>query len=802
MKQGPRRAALPVLVVAGVLAIVPAHAGSAQQEPAGEIADVADVMISSVDGFELIDEQLSPAGALVRTFRGDDGTLHLSGFAVATPPGTRQMFSRLPKLQGAEFIDEPAVELGRWMVPTGTQPEDNAAVVLGFPTSDHIFTFRLDIAAGSSIDAVAFMRELAAEQVRLAGPLAAAVEGDEPSELDPELAALIPPSPPPGLGLERGSLTLDGFAEITEMANVDAEVTEFLNRRATGLVEVWGGDDLSVAVGFSKYPFEIFAAADLARYGDFDRLPVPPGHSLPRDAVMYELAEVGQIGIAFRRDEVLVVVLSDPLNGRGAANAALATVQLAELVDDRLGSGDTEPYEFPSPPTRLAALGLTGGLVVLAVAGTNVVARLRARRIRRRWASDDTPTPLPPLRTDGSVIALDADARALRRRGAVVSLVQLATIVVGVIALSGDFAWPGVFVAAASLVSGLAFTRWWLRREYTLLGPAAPRRALRAPRLSGAVVGVAAFATLGFGVAYALKGLRYLLFAPTLAQLRWADRFGITPRAVGVLFAVGGLAVTMLGAVLWRVARSLGRARVREVLAADHRPPVLYLRSFEDDALPLPSIASARRPLFELFSLRGADPFEECVAWELESYGPVVAVGRPGGTLASLGAAREHLSHESWHGEIEERMADAGTIALAPGETAGLEWELAAIVRGSHLGKVVFVFPPLPPADLARRWAHTSSILRAAGADVGDLPVSPALAHTATVRGGGTVRATWSRRRDEATYRTAVDRAAGGDGHVGGGDRADHGVLASVGAAPAIGAGGIVAAGQDGHDQA
>ena len=186
---------------------------------------------------------------------------------------------------------------------------------------------------------------------------------------------------------------------------------------------------------------------------------------------------------------------------------------------------------------------------------------------------------------------------------------------------------------------------------------------------------------------------------------------------------------------------------------------MLYLRSFADDSVPLPIIASARRPLFELFSVRGADPFEECVAWELDSYGPVVAVGRPGGRLASLGAAREHLSNDTWHDEIESRMRDAGWIALAPGDTDGLAWELEAIVSGGHLDKTIFVFPPLAPTELDRRWAHTSRVLRAAGATVDELPAPCGVVHTLQIDGDDAMRVTWAFTRDEATYRTAVDRS-------------------------------------------
>jgi hypothetical protein len=361
----------------------------------------------------------------------------------------------------------------------------------------------------------------------------------------------------------------------------------------------------------------------------------------------------------------------------------------------------------------------------------------------------------PPA--DG-VVALDADASDLRRRGIVVVAAQLIALNVIVISLAGDFGWPGVIVAVLGLAGGLGFTSWWRRRELGALGPKGGGTPFILPRPAGALVGIVALAVLGFGVSYSLKGIRYLLLKPTLAQLRWSNLLGLSPRGVGVAFALGGLVVAVIGGVLFRVARALGRADTRRLLAVDHRPPVLYLRSFGDDKVPLATIASARRPFFELFSFRGRDPFEEAVAWEFATYGPVVAVGRPGQSLASLGAAREHLSDDTWQEQVTIRMHDARAVVVATGETPGLRWEVSQVVAGGHLDKAVFVFPPLDGDALARRWEFTSTALEAAGAPVGPLPADPALIHTAQVATDGVVTATIATRRDEASYRTAVDR--------------------------------------------
>ena len=306
-------------------------------------------------------------------------------------------------------------------------------------------------------------------------------------------------------------------------------------------------------------------------------------------------------------------------------------------------------------------------------------------------------------------------------------------------------------------MAGLLLTHWWQRRELGLVGAKAPPSEFVIPRPAGAIVGVLALAVLGFGVAFLLKGLRYLVFKPTLAQLKWSDWFGVAPRTVGVIFAVGGFAVAILGGWLFRFARALGRAGTKRKLELDPRPAALYLRSFQDDNLPLPAIASARRPLFELFSVRGSDPFEESMAWELNSYGPVVAVGRPGRSLASLGAAREHLSRRD--------------LAGAGGGSHGRSGDHRRRHRRDRRAR-------LGARPSGQRRAHRQDVLRVPACCAGR--ARPAMGpHGGIARAGPGGRAaartgrgstpcgstptaratvTFARRRDEATYRTAVDR--------------------------------------------
>jgi hypothetical protein len=762
MTRGSHRAAPWLALAVLVILLAPiARPVSASSPPEGR-----DVVLSDVGPeWTLVDEQEGTLGAFTRTWRGPLGELSLHGFPVSTPPGVAALFEGLTTTDaGVDVIPEPGLAIGAWLVPPGGSPGDIGFTGLTFASHAHLFTITLALADGVEFDGPGFALDLAHRQIDRAGGPPEPDTAPDPRDVDDAaLFPLLPDRPPPGYGLSPSPMSLAGRDELPLVDGAVPEVVEFFNDRTKNAARVWAGESLTVGIGISEYPYGIFAAAALGEYeaeavGSF---PIDAGRAdALRDAVTFRDLANGSVGVAFRRGSYQVLVLTQHSPPESEATAIALALDTSEMLAARLPDGSTEPYQFPEPLSRIVGLALTALIVIVAVAGSRVVASVRARRVRRRWAALEPPTPLPPPdAAPVEVVDLDADADALRRRGRWVAATQLLTVVVGVVALAGDFGTVGMVVAGASLVVGLGSSRWWMQRELSLLGPAAPPRAFSRPRPLGVLVGLVTFAVLGVGVSFFLKGVRYLILDPTLAQLRWSDLLGLSPRAVGIAFTLGGLAVTFVGAGLYRLTRALSRAGARHVLVADPRPPALYLRSFADDSLPLPTIASARRPLFELFSLRGADPFEESVAWELNSYAPVVAVGRPGGTLRSLGAAREHLAQESWRDEIADRMRDALVIVIAPGETDGVAWELGAIVHDGHLAKTLFVFPPLSPVDLARRWRHTVDLLRNAGAQVGWLTVPVGGVHTVQVRADGTLRATVATTRDEATYRTAVDRS-------------------------------------------
>jgi hypothetical protein len=717
-------------------------------------------------------------GTTTRTFRRPDAgaTLQLTIVPISGGVDVRQLFGLFAGVNlGLQPVDVPGLALARWYVTPGRQADDAPAALVVFASRHAVFSALLVTDGASGAPAVPVLLELARRQIDRAGGPPRARQGAPVTGQDQlDLTRLLPARPATRFGPAQAA-TATGTDELPKGVDLTNQVTRFLHDHAHTAVRAYAlGDGVTAAVGITRFPYDIFAGAALQSTRDDGDLRATGLEASTGVGDAFTFAGTGreadQVGVAFRRGPLSVTVLAlGPPDADRRETTALAN-DLARQTARAVPSGASAPYRFPSPPSTILAVLLSSLFVTGAGLSSIGVGRARAWTLRRSEqgsrAKDDGTPGAPgtgastwPAPGEGAVLPLDEDARQLRRRGYVVLAVQLLAANVIIVALAGDFGSTGVAVAVVGLAGGLAFTSWWRQRELATIGPEAPRRHLVLPRAGGLVLGVIAIAVLVLGVSYTLKGLRYLVLKPTLAQLKWSDRLGLTPRGVGVAFAIGGVAVAALGGILFRTARALGRATTHRLLEIDRRPPVLYLRSFGDDSLPVATIPSARRPFFELFSYRGRDPFEEAVAWELASYGPVVAVGRPGHGLESLGAAREHLSADTWKEQVAARMTGARVVVVATGETEGLRWELQQLVTAGHLAKTIFVFPPTPGDALARRWAYTASALRLAGAPTEALPCPADLVHTAQVGADGTVVVTTATRRDEASYRTAVDRA-------------------------------------------
>lgn len=139
---------------------------------------------------------------------------------------------------------------------------------------------------------------------------------------------------------------------------------------------------------------------------------------------------------------------------------------------------------------------------------------------------------------------------------------------------------------------------------------------------------------------------------------------------------------------------SLRAPSALQVLAADPRPPVLFLRSFAKDdyqVLDRPREAFVQEEL----PVRSAERERPELAAErvLAALGPYVAIGRPGERLPTLGAARLYVPHEHWQRVVWRLSAAARLVVLQVGETPGAVWELLQAVKQLDPRRLLLVVP-------------------------------------------------------------------------------------------------------------
>lgn len=165
------------------------------------------------------------------------------------------------------------------------------------------------------------------------------------------------------------------------------------------------------------------------------------------------------------------------------------------------------------------------------------------------------------------------------------------------------------------------------------------------------------------------KALGIVLLVPTLFAFGLM-RDNKNPVLMRLEAALGAGALGVLCTICYQRGKKLAAPRGEEVLAKDERPPVLYLRSFNDDEVTGRSPQLAGVP-FQSFTTE-----EELLARGFKAIGPLVAIGIPSDELPKLGAARIKVHDSEWRDRVLELMEQARLVVLRVGDTEGLRWEL------------------------------------------------------------------------------------------------------------------------------
>ncbi len=179
-------------------------------------------------------------------------------------------------------------------------------------------------------------------------------------------------------------------------------------------------------------------------------------------------------------------------------------------------------------------------------------------------------------------------------------------------------------------------------------------------------------------------------------------------------------ATIFLASLIWRFAMRFEALDARTLLSLDPRPPILFLRSFQDDDKPIEqglnfigrvpflNWLKAGRSSRALTGIR----LEETLAQAVEPLGPFVGIGAPGETVPELGAARAYFSNDTWQSAIVGWVDAGQLIVKIAGPTRWIRWELDTILHRNAWRRLLILIPEGSDAeDRAARWANIAAEL-------------------------------------------------------------------------------------------
>ncbi len=174
-------------------------------------------------------------------------------------------------------------------------------------------------------------------------------------------------------------------------------------------------------------------------------------------------------------------------------------------------------------------------------------------------------------------------------------------------------------------------------------------------------------------------------------------------------------AVFLCGSLVQRFGRSLSILPLEGLQQVDVRPPILFLRAFKDDQIPLrPEKLALLGWLLEYGNRK--NNLDHMLLEEGSPYGPVVAIGSPNDRFPPYGAARGYFNNKTWQQAVAGLAQESAAIVVCVDATEGLWWEIEHLVANDLLVKVLFVVHPRYAGETANT-ELASKLVRALGYD-------------------------------------------------------------------------------------
>lgn len=149
----------------------------------------------------------------------------------------------------------------------------------------------------------------------------------------------------------------------------------------------------------------------------------------------------------------------------------------------------------------------------------------------------------------------------------------------------------------------------------------------------------------------------------------------------------------LIGGYMLTAAQRNVRWSITQLLEADDRPPILFLRAFNDDQVQLQNVKLTLLGRAGRW-LDGVSNLDRLLLDEGTPYGPVVAIGNPTDSFPPYGAARGYFDDKTWQAAVADLAGRARVIVVCLDRTEGIWWEVGHIAGLGYLSKTLFLLHP------------------------------------------------------------------------------------------------------------
>ena len=214
----------------------------------------------------------------------------------------------------------------------------------------------------------------------------------------------------------------------------------------------------------------------------------------------------------------------------------------------------------------------------------------------------------------------------------------------------------------------------------------------RRPLLGAVIIALSYAVPLVTYVGVMAYGYRTTIGNPNASPSAMLDTATLVQNGALALGLIGMLAASPRAA---KYGAGLRQQDAIKRIETDGRPPVLYLRSFGDDAAP--DYTGSLVPF-------GAEQTVEMrLARALGRVGPMISIGRPGERLPEIGSNRFYVSDGEWQQAVRHFLETAAAVVIVVGRSTGVTWEIRTALDKVPRERLLLAFPHLLTAE-QRTW--------------------------------------------------------------------------------------------------